>query len=127
MLAFHMLCHEDDQRAAEIAREPLNGYLKSLVDAAGHWLTGTNSADYPGYDKIIAGLSRESFDSQVAKNAAWIGSPARIRDQIAAALESFGRFEIASLQVNFNTVGVDDAERSMRLFAQEVMPAFVDA
>mgnify|MGYP003672101695 CR=1 FL=1 len=124
MLAFHLLCHEDETRAAEIARAPLNGYLKSLVESAGHWLDGTNSADYPGYDKIIAGLSRESFESQVAKNAAWIGTPARIREQIAEFTDTVGPFEFASLQVNFNTIAVEDAERSMRLFSQDVMPEF---
>ena len=33
-----------------------------------------------------------------------------------------GGFEVASLQVNFNDVAVGDAERSMRLFAEQVMP-----
>jgi hypothetical protein len=35
-----------------------------------------------------------------------------------------GGFEIASLQVNFNTVPVAEAKASMRLFAEEVMPRF---
>jgi len=35
-----------------------------------------------------------------------------------------GGIEIASLQVNFNTISVQDAERSMRLFAEEVIPHF---
>ena len=34
-----------------------------------------------------------------------------------------GGFEIASLQVNFSAIPLEDAERSMRLFAQEVMPS----
>ena len=34
--------------------------------------------------------------------------------------------EIASLQMNFNTIGLKDAEASMRLFAAEVMPEFLD-
>jgi alkanesulfonate monooxygenase SsuD/methylene tetrahydromethanopterin reductase-like flavin-dependent oxidoreductase (luciferase family) len=58
----------------------------------------------------------------MAKGAAWVGDPAAIRDAIAAYVEMVGAFEIASLQVNFNTIAVDDAERSMRLFAEQVMP-----
>src|SRR5687767_13099584 len=54
MLAFHMFCHEDRRKAREIARDPLNRYLKSLVDAASDWTSGLSSKDYPGYDKIIA-------------------------------------------------------------------------
>ena len=124
MLAFHMFCHEDAETAAEIARAPLNAYLKSLVDGAGHWLKGANSTDYPGYDKIIAGLSKETFETQVAKGAAWVGDPAAIRQTIADYYDRVGGFEIASLQVNFNTIAVEDAERSVRLFSKEVMPHF---
>jgi hypothetical protein len=35
-----------------------------------------------------------------------------------------GGFESASLQVNFGMIGQADAERSMTLFAREVMPHF---
>ena len=121
MLAFHMLCHADGARAAQIAREPLNRYLKSLVEGASHWLSGTNSADYPGYDKIIASLNAESFETQVEKGAAWVGEPAAIIDAIKRYDEMVGGFEIASLQVNFNTVAVEDAETSMRLFSEKVI------
>src|SRR3954471_7476266 len=37
MLAFHMLCAPTRKEAAEIAREPLNHYLQSLVRAASAW------------------------------------------------------------------------------------------
>ncbi len=124
MLAFHMFCHEDRAAAAQIARAPLERYLRSLVEAAGDWTEGTSSADYPGYDKIIAGLAKETFESQVEKGAAWIGTPADICAQIAEYQKLVGGFEIASLQVNFNTLAFDDARRSVDLFAREVMPHF---
>ncbi len=124
MLAFHMCCHEDGNKAREIAREPLNRYLKSLVAAASDWTSGMTSKDYPGYDKIIAGIAKENFDTQTAKGAAWVGSPDQIRKQISTFVEQNGDFEVASLQVNFNTVSYDDALRSMTLFSKEVMPHF---
>jgi alkanesulfonate monooxygenase SsuD/methylene tetrahydromethanopterin reductase-like flavin-dependent oxidoreductase (luciferase family) len=119
-----MFCHEDRAAAAQIARAPLERYLRSLVEAAGDWTEGTSSADYPGYDKIIGGLARETFESQVEKGAAWIGTPADIRGQIADYQKLVGGFEIASLQVNFNTLAFEDARRSVELFAREVMPHF---
>jgi natural product biosynthesis luciferase-like monooxygenase protein len=124
MLAFHMFCHEDRNEAARIAREPLNRYLKSLVDAAGEWTAGTSSADYPGYDQVIAGLAKETYESQIAKGAAWIGTPEDIREQIAAYRRQVGDFEIASLQVNFNTIGFEDARRSVELFGRRVIEHF---
>jgi hypothetical protein len=33
-----------------------------------------------------------------------------------------GGFEIASMQVNFSAIPLKDAKRSMRLFAQEIIP-----
>jgi alkanesulfonate monooxygenase SsuD/methylene tetrahydromethanopterin reductase-like flavin-dependent oxidoreductase (luciferase family) len=124
MLAFHMFCDHDAGRAAAIARPNLDAYLKSLVDAAGHWLDGESSADYPGYDRIIAGLAAESFESQAEKGAAWVGDPATIRRQVRDYHAQVGGFEIASLQANFHDIGLADAERSLQLFAAEAMPEF---
>jgi len=115
MMAFHMLCHPDSAEAANLARGPLNRYLKTRTNRV-------NSADYPGYDKIVAALGQETFESQVAKGAAWVGSPADIIEQVRECDRLIGGFEIASLQVNFNTVSLQDAEVSMRLFANEVVP-----
>ncbi len=127
MLAFHMFCAPTKAEAVEIAREPLNRYLKSLVSSASAWTEGMNSKDYPGYDKIIAGLAAETFESQVQKGAAWVGPPEEIAEQIAAYDQMLGGFEIASLQVNFNTIPLDAAQRSMRLFSEKVMPRFTKA
>ncbi len=124
MLAFHMYCAPTRAEAVAVAREPLNRYLKSLTDAASAWTEGLSSKDYPGYDKIIEGLRAENFDTQTKKGAAWVGSPAEIRETIAMYQELTGGFEIASIQVNFNNIAYDEALRSMTLFSKEVMPHF---
>ncbi len=122
MLAFHMLCHPDQRQAEELARGPINRYLRSLVDAASDWTSGARSADYPGYDQVIASLGRETFETQVEKCAAWIGTPECILDTIATYRSQIGPFEIASLQVNFNDLPLAEAEASMRLFGEQVIP-----
>ena len=124
MLAHHMFCHEDSAAAAQIARGPLNRYLGSLVNAASDWTGGSSSADYPGYDKIIAGLAKETFESQVEKSAAWVGTPEQICDQISDFESAIGGFEIASLQVNFNDLAYEHAAASTRLFGEKVIPKF---
>jgi alkanesulfonate monooxygenase SsuD/methylene tetrahydromethanopterin reductase-like flavin-dependent oxidoreductase (luciferase family) len=124
MLAFHMFCHEDGNKARDIARAPLNRYLKSLCDSASDWTGGMSSKDYPGYDKIIEGLKAENFETQTAKGAAWVGNPEQIKKTIADYQQLTGGFEIASIQVNFNTLTYDEALRSMTLFSKEVMPHF---
>jgi alkanesulfonate monooxygenase SsuD/methylene tetrahydromethanopterin reductase-like flavin-dependent oxidoreductase (luciferase family) len=124
MLAFHMFVHEEPGAAARIARAPLNRYIASLVDAASDWTAGTSSADYPGYDKIIAKLKGDSFESQVAEGSAFVGTPAEVTEQIRTFAARSGPFEIASLQVNFNDLPVDLAAASMRLFSEAVAPRF---
>ena len=59
----------------------------------------------------------------VESGAAWIGSPEEIVDSIHRFAQGF-TFEHASLQVNFNLIPQSEALRSLRLFAQDVMPHF---
>ena len=124
MLAFHMYCAEDGEEARTYASPLLDRYLHSLVDSAADWLDGRTSQDYPGYDRIIAKLKQSNAAEQIATGAAWIGSPAEIAAQIVGCREEFGEFEHASLQVNFNTMPLKPAQRSLRLFARSVMPHF---
>jgi alkanesulfonate monooxygenase SsuD/methylene tetrahydromethanopterin reductase-like flavin-dependent oxidoreductase (luciferase family) len=127
MLAFHMFCDADRDRARAFACPFIENYLHSLVDAASDWLDGRTSTDYPGYDKVIATLRRSRAADQIASDAAWIGSPDEIVAQIRRTRQDFGGYEHASLQVNFNMVPVEDALASMRLFAEQVMPRFTGA
>ena len=60
----------------------------------------------------------------MARGAAWVGDPKELREQIKDYQQALGGFDIASMQVNFNTISVEDAEESMRLFSAEVMPYF---
>jgi alkanesulfonate monooxygenase SsuD/methylene tetrahydromethanopterin reductase-like flavin-dependent oxidoreductase (luciferase family) len=124
MMAFHMFCAETREKAVAIAREPLNIYLKSIVNAASDWMSGVASKDYPNYQKMIEGLSKETFETQVEKCAAWVGTPEDIRRSIASYAQAVGGFESASLQVNFGLIRQEDAEQSMSLFAREVIPHF---
>jgi alkanesulfonate monooxygenase SsuD/methylene tetrahydromethanopterin reductase-like flavin-dependent oxidoreductase (luciferase family) len=127
MLAFHMFCDADGERARAFASPFIDAYLHSLVEAASDWIDGSTSKDYPGYDRVIAKLRESRAADQIASGAAWVGSPADIMGQIRDTQHEFGDYEHASLQVNFNMVPLDAALASMRLFAQEVMPHFTRA
>jgi alkanesulfonate monooxygenase SsuD/methylene tetrahydromethanopterin reductase-like flavin-dependent oxidoreductase (luciferase family) len=124
MLAFHMFCDEDGARARAVASPLLDSYLRSLVEAAADWLDGRASADYPGYDRMIAKMRETTAADQIASGAAWVGSPEEISAAIARTREAFGGFEHASLQVNFNLMPFAAAQASMRVFAKRVMPRF---
>jgi natural product biosynthesis luciferase-like monooxygenase protein len=124
LLAFAMFCHHDRDEARRIAREPMMRYLASLLDAASDWTHGASSKDYPGYDKMIAGIAAETFESQIEKGAAWVGTPDEITEAIRAYQALVGGFEAASLQVNFHALSFEHALSSIKLFSQSVMPRF---
>jgi alkanesulfonate monooxygenase SsuD/methylene tetrahydromethanopterin reductase-like flavin-dependent oxidoreductase (luciferase family) len=124
MLDFHMYCAETREEAVRVARDPLNRYLRSIADACADWAKGASLKNYPGYDKMVERLQKETFESQVASHSAFVGTP----DQLIAAISEYdqavGGIDVASLQVNFNTIGYDDAARSMKLFGEKVIPRF---
>jgi alkanesulfonate monooxygenase SsuD/methylene tetrahydromethanopterin reductase-like flavin-dependent oxidoreductase (luciferase family) len=124
MLAFHAFCWPDEQQARDYARAPIEDYMRSLCEASSDWL-GVSSKDYQGYSKIYDTLRAVTFDSLLQSGAIFVGTPSQVRDQIAAYQEASGGFDIASLQLLFGELPYDVASRSARLFAEEVMPAFV--
>jgi alkanesulfonate monooxygenase SsuD/methylene tetrahydromethanopterin reductase-like flavin-dependent oxidoreductase (luciferase family) len=125
MMAFHMFCHEDATRAKEIARPPFEEYFRALNEAVGDWERGT-SKDYRDYDKSARALRSFTLDGQIASGGAWVGTPDEIKAIIRRCVASFGKFEHASLQINFGTIDIREAQKSMRLFAREVMPEFAE-
>lgn len=127
MVAFHMFCHEDPVQARGIARAPFNAYFEALAEVTNDWVEGPASRDYPGYAQSMAKMKGADIDSQIESGAAWIGTPDEMREIIAHVADRLGRFEHASLQINFGTLPFPEAQKSMRLFASEVMPAFKTA
>lgn len=122
MLAFHMVCHPDPGAAADLARDPIDHYLGSIVEAASDWTTGETSVDYPGYDKIFEQMKQECFDTVVAKGGAWVGTPDEIVARAVDYFDDVGGFDVASLQVSFANLDIDVARRSVELFASDVKP-----
>jgi len=126
MVAFHMFCHEDGKLARDIARPPFEEYFRALNEATGDWERGT-SKDYRDYDTSMRRLRSFTLDGQIESGGAWVGTPDEIKAIIRKLQGSIGKFEHASLQVNFGTIDAREAMKSMRLFAREVMPEFAGA
>ena len=122
MIAFMMLCAPTREEAFSVARAPVAAYFKTLVDAASGYAEGASTKDYPDYDKLLAALSNETAESQIAKKAAWIGSPNEIVAMIEAYDREVGGFDVASIQINTKSLPFAAAEASIRLFARDVMP-----
>jgi hypothetical protein len=61
MLAFRMFCADTREKAVAVSREPLNVYLKAIVNAASDWMSGVSSKDYPNYQKTIEFIAKYTF------------------------------------------------------------------
>jgi hypothetical protein len=127
MVAFHMFCHEDARLAREIARPPFEEYFRALNEAVGDWSRGTTSKDYRDYDTSMRRLRSFTLDGQIESGGAWVGTPDEIKAIIGRVVGAIGKFEHASLQINFGALELREAQKSMRLFAAGVMPAFAEA
>jgi alkanesulfonate monooxygenase SsuD/methylene tetrahydromethanopterin reductase-like flavin-dependent oxidoreductase (luciferase family) len=123
MAAFHMFCHRDRQRARDIARGPFDGYFRAMAESVSDWVTTTSSKDYKDYDKSMARMRSVTLEGQIESGGAWVGTPEEIKDNIAHAVDRFGDFDHASMQINFGNLDGDEAMASMRLFADKVMPS----
>jgi alkanesulfonate monooxygenase SsuD/methylene tetrahydromethanopterin reductase-like flavin-dependent oxidoreductase (luciferase family) len=127
MIAFHMFCHEDPKLAREIPRPQFEDYFAALFEAAGEWTQGMSSKDYKGYDQSIGRMKNFTLENQIEARGALVGTPDEIKTIVSRFEATVGKFEQASLQINFGTLDIAEAQKSMRLFAREVMPAFASA
>jgi hypothetical protein len=82
------------------------------------------SKDYPGYQNMLKGIREGTFESRLHDGAVWCGSPKDLIAQIEEFDAAVGGMDYASIQVNFHTMPVAEAEASLRLFAEEVVPHF---
>ena len=64
-----------------------------------------------------------TLDTQIEAGGALVGTPDEIKAIIRRFESTIGKFEHASLQINFGTLDFAEAQKSMRLFAREVIPA----
>jgi len=124
MIAFHMFCHEDAKLAREIPRPQFEDYFRALFESAGEWAQGTSSKDYRGYDESIARMKSFTLETQIEAGGAFVGTPDEIKVIIRRFESTVGKFEHASLQVNFGTLDFAEAQKSLRLFSREVIPEF---
>jgi alkanesulfonate monooxygenase SsuD/methylene tetrahydromethanopterin reductase-like flavin-dependent oxidoreductase (luciferase family) len=124
LMAVFMFCHENQAQAERIAKGPIERHFASIYDAMSEHVHMAQSADYRGYDKMAEKVRQETFETQVKHHAAFVGTPDRIVEQLREYEAEVGGCEHISMQVNFNDMPYNVAERSVRLFGEAVIPQF---
>jgi alkanesulfonate monooxygenase SsuD/methylene tetrahydromethanopterin reductase-like flavin-dependent oxidoreductase (luciferase family) len=121
----NMYCHEDADTAKERAREHITNFFLSNVR---HYeMAGDHFADIEGYQRYAeaakamraAGLEKAAADYA---DCALTGTPDQILEKVAAIRDELGQFQLVVLP-SFGGMPYDQAEKSLELFAREVMPA----
>jgi alkanesulfonate monooxygenase SsuD/methylene tetrahydromethanopterin reductase-like flavin-dependent oxidoreductase (luciferase family) len=117
-------CHEDPTRAEAMAMEYMTNYFLSIVH---HYeLLSEHFRATPGYE-LYANAS-EAFRQVGLETAVrsycsvqtW-GTPAQILEKLRWRRELLGGFEL-NLIVHYGGMPVEESERSLRTFAEEVLP-----
>ncbi len=103
---------ETDEAALEVARPAQRAHHNALVKL---W------HDF-GTEPIGRGFT-DDIDLMIRRGTALVGSPARVREQVAEYVET-SRCNYLVVQVHFGCMTHEQALRSLRLFTEEVMPAF---
>ena len=123
LLGLHMYCAPTQKEAEDRARPRVENYFKTLLDAHLSY-TAPPSKDYPSNDKMVDSMRRATFEERMKAGVVWIGSPSSLIEQIGSFDHLCGGLDKVSLQINFHDMPFDEAQASMRLFAEEVMPHF---
>lgn len=124
LTADFMLCHADENRAEELAQRHMGLYLASVLE---HYeVMGDHFATTEGYDayaqaaRTLQKIGESGFLEGFMKAAAH-GTPDQILGQFEARRELLGDFELATC-FRYGGIPFEEAEKSMRLFAKEVLP-----
>ena len=124
LITNHSICHEDADCAEELARKYIPAYMASVME---HYdLMGDHFAKAGGYasyaeqavamrDQGLDGVVDGYLNSQI-----W-GTPDQILEKIAQRQKIYGTFELLAC-FRFAGLPYADAEHSMRLFSEKVMP-----
>jgi len=119
-----LLCDESADRAAALANEHMSNYYKSVI-VHNDWASVVfdkvkGYASYAASSAILRDLGPEKAAERFVSVNAW-GTPQQILDKLHERWKLIGPFE-EMVQPSYGGLAREDAEKSMRLFAEKVLP-----
>lgn len=123
-LSYNCYVSDDPEEARTKGEEYSRRTNAVMRDAVAAW-GERRSEGYPGYDKIVERIEKADFSKSLAENKVLVGTPDEVTERVRTIRDWFGDVTI-SLQVVSGNPPFEEAERSVRLFAEKVMPGFRD-
>ena len=121
----HVYVAPTDAQAESEAHEPEMWYRDAFIRSLSvENLAGLDQSVYDGANTMLTRLRSQTWED-LLQSALLIGSPETVAAKIAE-LEQVGVGEVVCW-MNFGGLAPDNVRRSMRLFAEEVMPRFRQA
>ena len=118
----HVYVAPTDAEAQAEARDPEMWYRDAFIRSlSAESLHGLHQSVYDGANAMLARLRSQTWED-LLQSALLIGSPETVAGKVAD-LERIGAGEVVCW-MNFGGLATDKVRRSMRLFAEEVMPRF---
>ena len=118
------VCDENEDRAAETADRHIRGYLVSLMQhyelMNDHFAKMDGYAEYGEAAKLLAAAGQEQLADDYLAAQTW-GTPTQILEKIQARQTFLGPYD-PLLCVRFAGTSWEVTERTLRTFAQHVMP-----
>jgi alkanesulfonate monooxygenase SsuD/methylene tetrahydromethanopterin reductase-like flavin-dependent oxidoreductase (luciferase family) len=119
-----LACDESGERAEALAREHMANYYVTVMnhyDMAGdHFRNMKGYGDYADNAVILAETGLEDAANNFVDINTW-GTPQQILEKLEARGKFLGDFDL-TIQVSYGGMSPENAEKSMRLFAKEVLP-----
>jgi alkanesulfonate monooxygenase SsuD/methylene tetrahydromethanopterin reductase-like flavin-dependent oxidoreductase (luciferase family) len=119
-----MCCDESAERAEALAREHMANYYLTVMEhydmAGDHFKNMKGYGDYATNAAILRDTGLEDAANAFVDINTW-GTPQQILDKLEKRKQVLGDFDL-TVQVSYGGMSLENAERSMRLFAEKVLP-----
>ena len=87
-------------------------------------MAGAHPRSLKNYERMRVKIAAQTLESQIESMAAFVGTPDDIEEQLRAFNDATGGCDEVSMQVLYDNMAYEDAERSVKLFGEEVIPRF---
>jgi alkanesulfonate monooxygenase SsuD/methylene tetrahydromethanopterin reductase-like flavin-dependent oxidoreductase (luciferase family) len=121
-MSYNCYLAEDPDEARRLGRGYARVTNRVMAEAVAAW-GRTASTDYPGYERVLEKVRGADFDRSLAETKVLVGSPDEVVDKVRTIREWFGEVTL-SLQVISGGMPYAESARTVRLFAEQVMPHF---
>jgi alkanesulfonate monooxygenase SsuD/methylene tetrahydromethanopterin reductase-like flavin-dependent oxidoreductase (luciferase family) len=121
-----LCCNESAEQAEALAREHMSNYYLTVMEhydmAGDHFKKMKGYGDYATNAALLKDIGLQDAANGFTDINTW-GTPQQILEKLEQRRRVLGPFDL-TVQVSYGGMTLENAEKSIRLFAKEVLPEF---